>query len=132
MAKMRGKRVYTGRHVNVNFELDRKGIAKCAVGPDLRDACHDIIVNRALPYALSIAPRSSNNEPGHQHYADHFEVDDTTTGLPPEAITARWPMLRVASRLVNQVRHAVFVEFGGQHENGHQVMTRTLEHLNRT
>lgn len=121
------RRVYTGRHVNVEFEMDPKGIAACAVGPQLRDACHDVVVTRALPYAYGISPRSSQHE--HRHYQDSFKVEDVLTGIAPDSI-GEPPMLRVGTRLLNVARHAAVVEFGRKGSRGYRVLGRTLDHLN--
>ena len=123
----RGKVVYRSRNVKVEFKLNRKGIAACALGPELRASCNRVVRERALPFAVSISPRSDDD---HQHYADSWEVDDIVTGVSPESI-GRPPMLRVGTRLVNQVRHAAAVEWGNaRHPRGHHVLQRTLDHLN--
>ncbi len=123
------KRVYTGRHVRVDFQMNPEEIARCAVGPDLRDACHDVVVNRALPYAMSISPVSLRFDLDHVHYIDSFQVEDVLTGVAPESI-GNPPMLRVGTRLLNVARHAAVVEFGRAGSRGHRVLGRTLDHLN--
>lgn len=126
---MRGELVYRGRHVTATFEMNREEIARCAVGPDLRDACNQVVVRRALPYALSISPVSDRDHP---HYVGQFAVVDVLTGLPPEKI-GKIPMLRVATRLYNLAVHAAIVEVGDGHgQQGHYVLTRTLNHLHAT
>ena len=121
------KRVYTGRHVTVDFEMDVGGIARCAVGDELRDACHSVVVSRALPYAYAISPRSSQDD--HEHYQDSFKVEDVLTGIAPDSI-GKPPMLRVGTRLLNVARHAAVVEFGRRGYRGHRVLGKTLDHLN--
>lgn len=129
VAGMRGNLVYRGRHVTVTFELDRKGIAVMAVGKELRHSCHEVVA-KALPYAVSISPRSSRD---HQHYQDSFVTESTLTGLPPESI-GKIPMLRVSARLVNIAAHAAAVEWGdmGDGGRGYRVLRRTLQHIDRT
>lgn len=127
---MRGDFVWQGQHVTVTFEADKKGLAKCAVGKELRAACHQIVELVALPYAISISPRSSRDD--HIHYQDQFAVQDTWTGITPESI-GRPPMLRVATRLVNFAPHAAAVEWGNQKTGGtgRHVLRKTLQHIQR-
>lgn len=126
---MRGERVYTGRHVIATFELNRKEIARCAVGPELRASCNEVVIRRALPFAVSIAPLSDRDHP---HYKGLFAVVDVKTGLPPEPIGKPFPMLRWATRLYNLARHATIVEVGDGRRGGHRVLTRTLARLHAT
>jgi hypothetical protein len=114
--------VYRGRTVVVDFDMDRRGIAEIAVGPELKAAVHTVAETEAKPYAISISPRSTRR---HQHYMDSFSVKDTHT-----VITG---MRRVAAWLFNNAPHAAAVEWGNQATNGegHRVLGRTLDHLNR-
>lgn len=114
-------RVFTGRHVIVSFELDRAGLAKCAMGPELTAAVTHLATNTAKPYAERISPRSKRQ---HEHYADSFAVV-----IDSEVIES---MRRVAARLVNTAAHAAAVEWGNAktHGRGHRVLGRTLDHLN--
>ncbi len=125
-------RVYTGRHVRVDFEMNPRGIRACAVGPQLRRACL-IVVGRALPYAISISPRSArnDNDPDHPHYQDSFRIETVHTGLPPEAI-GRIPMRRIGARIVNTARHAAVVEYGRRGQRGRHILRRTLQHIEAT
>ncbi len=112
----------TGR-VTVEFDVDsyKRGIARCAVGPELRGVV-DAIAHTAELYAKSISPRSRRQ---HQHYQDSFRHQRTTVVLPP-----RWPMRRVCARLWNVAPHAAAVEWGGAHNpTGHRVLGKTLERL---
>ena len=126
MARGRGKVVYRGRHVIVQFKLDRKGIAMVALGPKLAEAVMDVAHTRAMPYAKSISPRS--NQTDHEHYQDSFRVDAILTGIAPDSI-GKPPMLRVGARLMNVARHAAAVEWGRKGRRGHRVLGRTLDHL---
>lgn len=111
---------YRGRNVVVVFELDRKGIARCAMGPELRASVMLLAENEAKPYAISISPRSDRQ---HQHYADSFSV-------VPDTVVIR-AMRRVAANLVNSAQHAAAVEWGNdQVPTPHRVLGRTLDHLN--
>ena len=101
--------------VRVRFVLDRKGIAACAVGPELRAAVHDIAAS-ALPYAELISPVDTGD------YATSWEVVDTIVtdiGHPP--------MARVAAQLTNTSDHAVLVEVDTPNSPGHRVLARVLD-----
>ncbi len=119
MAGVRGKVVYRGVHVTARFELDRKGIAACAMGPELRTVVLTFAGAEAKPYAVSISPRSDRE---HKHYADSFTV-------VPGAVMIRG-MRRVAAHLINDAPHAAAVEWGNaKTPNGHRVLGRTIDHL---
>lgn len=110
---------------HVRFVLNRKGIAACAVGPELKQAVHDIAEHRAKPFAEAISEQFRDTG----EYAESFEVNDTFTheiGKPP--------MLRVAAELANTSGHALIVEVGTAATNGvgHRVLRNTLEHLDAT
>lgn len=119
---MASDRVFTGRHVIVRFVPDKAGIAKCAMGPELRAAVNHLAEHVAKPYAERISPRSNRDD--HVHYADSFTV------VPGTAWIAA--MQRVAARLFNTAPHAAAVEWGngGANSRGHRVLGRTLDHLN--
>jgi hypothetical protein len=117
---MPGRPVFSGFNVIVRFELDRRGIAEIAVGPELRDAVNDIVETRARPYAISISEAFRRTG----QYIASFEVNATHVVLPPE-----YPMRRVAAELANTSDHALLVEVGSENNRAHHVMRRTLEHL---
>lgn len=127
----RGELVYPGRHVRVWFELDRRGIQACAVGPELAAATRACATREAMPYAIRISPRSNNNEPGHKHYQDSFHVETVYTGLTPPESIGRPPMLRVGARLVNTAPHAAALEWGNKIAKGRRILGRTLDHMSR-
>lgn len=108
--------VYRGNNLTVEFEMDRKGIAKCAVGKELRAATTSTVVDRALPYAKSISPYNPNSKG--PHYRDSFRV---TQGFRTIA-----HMRRVETRLHNVSKHSTEVEW----KNESRVLTRTLGYLN--
>lgn len=121
---MARKTVYRGTNVKVDFELNRKGIAECAMGIELRTSVLLCATVEAKPYARSISPRSDRNDPGHVHYQDSFHV-------VPGAVMIR-AMRRVAALLINNAPHATTVEWGNNRVvSGHRVLGRTLDHLNR-
>ncbi|HEX8632239.1 MAG TPA: hypothetical protein VF755_29120 [Catenuloplanes sp.] len=102
-------------YVRVRFVLDKAGIAACAVGPELRDAVHDVAAS-ALPYAELISPTDSGE------YLRSWEVVDTVVtdvGDPP--------MPRVAAQLANTAEHAILVEVGTPNSPAHRVLSKTLD-----
>lgn len=118
---IKGRVVYRSRNVRVSFDMDYSGIAKVAVGPELKAVCHHIVAVKALPYAKSISPRSRAKHP---HYQDMFEVED----LLVEEI-GKPPMVRVGTRLVNTSEHAIIVEVGTKKVPKHRVLGKTLAAL---
>lgn len=116
------KTVYRGVNCTVDFEMDPKGIAKIAMGGELKDAVRSIAETKALPYAKSISPRSRRNEPGHIHYQDAFVVTPGSTVINQ--------MRRVAARLWNMSPHAAAVEWGNaKNPDGRRILAKTLTHL---
>lgn len=93
------------------------------MSPKLLEAVMSVAQDRALPYAVSISPRSTRV---HRHYQDSFVV------IPGTEVIAR--LRRVAARLWNMAPHAAAVEWGNEHTGGHgqKVLQRTLEHLTGT
>jgi len=81
-----GKKVaYQGRQVTVLFQLDRKGIAALAVGPEMRSVVQDFTTTHALPAAQSISPVRTGD------YISHFEVGEDFATLPPSTRYAASP-----------------------------------------
>lgn len=135
MAGRKSKKIYTGptdlrnRRVTVyasprllaEFEMDRRGIARIAVGQDLRDATHSLVVQKAMPFAIQISPRGDTLD-----YVSSWRADDTFTVIAG--------MRRAACRLVNTSPHAAAVEWVSPrgYGRGYHVLGRTLAHLNST
>ncbi len=121
--RLSGKRytVYASPRMVVQFELDRQGIEKVAVGDELRDATRSAVTQRAMPYAISISPRGDTLE-----YVSSWEPVDTYVVIAG--------MRRVACRLLNTSQHAAAVEWVSKRGFGHGrgVLRRTLAHLNST
>lgn len=115
--------VYQGRNVVVEFEMDRSGIARCAMGPELKAAVMHLAATKALPYAMEASPRSDEH---HRHYQDSFSVVPGTMWIAA--------MQRVAARLWNTAPHAAAVEWGNKQTGyqGHRVLGHTLDYLNAT
>lgn len=115
---MRGRIVYRSKTVTASYDMSRRGMAECAVGRELRDACRSVVVNHAMPYAVGISPEVTGQ------YRRSWRVVDTWTVLP-----AGDPMLRVATRLVNEAPHATAVEWGNKNTPAHHVLVKTLARL---
>ncbi len=113
----RRETVYRSPRLHVEFEMNRRGIARVAVGQDLRDACHSAVVQRAMPYAIQISPRGQTLE-----YVSSWRAADGYTVIAG--------MRRAACKLINVSDHAAAVEWGRGGAQG--VLRRTLAHLNAT
>lgn len=109
--------VYTGRHLIAQFELDRSGIAKIAVSEPLQHAVRAAVVERAMPYAVSISPRGDT-------------LDYVSSWRAADGYTVIAGMRRAACKLVNISDHAAAVEWGRGGKQG--ILRRTLAHLNST
>lgn len=116
---LRNRRVtaYTSPRLIVEFEMDRRGISRIAVGDDLRGACRSAVVQRAMPFAIQKSPRGDTLE-----YVSSWRAQDTY------AVIAG--MRRVATKLINVSGHAAAVEWG--RGGSARVLGRTLAHLNAT
>lgn len=116
--------VYPGRRVRAYYRPDRRSIARCAVGPELHEAVHDIVEHIAKPYAIGISPRETG------HYAKSFEISTTYVAYGfPDLMT------RVAARLYNTDEAAAAIEYGkktSRGQKGAHVLGRTLEMLTAT
>lgn len=119
--------VYKSRTVTVHYKPDRRSIARCAVGPELTDAVHDIVDNIAKPFAESIAPKDTG------HYAKSFERTTTYVALGKGEL-----MTRVAARLYNMDPGAAAIEWGTKQKGrrkaraGQHVLGQTLTMLDTT
>lgn len=116
---LRGRRVFRGRHVTVYFDLDRSGIARCAVGPELRNAVNDN-TEQMRRHARALAERFTDTG----RYRDSFQVVPGFETLPVE-----WPMRRVAADLVNTAPYSRTVEVGRGNRPARRVFGDTLEHF---
>lgn len=113
--------VYVSPRMAVQFELDRRGMARVAVGRELRAATHSLVVQDAMPYAISISPHGDTLD-----YVSSWDAIDTY-----EVIAG---LRRVACRLFNGSAHAAAVEWVSPRGYGHgyRVLGQTLDHLNST
>jgi hypothetical protein len=121
--------VYASPRLIVRFEMDRRGIARVAVGRELADATRQVIRERAMPYAIRISPvgdRDADDLSDKPRYAASFRMSQGYTVIAG--------MRRVAAKLTNIAPHAAAVEFTGSnpHAAGHGVLRKTLAHLNGT
>ncbi len=117
---------WAGKHIHyAGFEPDRPGIARVAVGHQLRHAVSQI-VEHAIVYAELIAP----NDEGEYQASFSTEVE-IIPDIPFRVVAQDKPMPRWAGRVVNSSRHAILVEVGGgngqRFSNDHRVMRRTLQ-----
>jgi hypothetical protein len=115
----RGQLVYRGIHCTVHFEADKDGIRKLAMSGQIGDASRDWIVNKGLPYAKRISPRSGKS---------NMPPSELVIGKP-------FPMMRVAHRLVNTAEHAAAVEWGDKRSRSrqkpHRVFGKVMARFNR-
>lgn len=119
--------VYRSPTMTVHYKPDRRSIARCAVGPELTDAVHEIVDDIAKPFAESISPEYTGR------YKASFERSTAYVAMGfPELMT------RVAARLVNTDRGAAAIEFGTaargnrRARQGHHVLGQTLTMLDAT
>lgn len=111
---------WSGRHVRyTGFDFDRDGIARCAVGPELRDAVSSI-AREAMGYAQLIAP------PDSRRYLAGFSTDVEIVPDIPFRVRGE-PMARWAGRVVNDSSSAILVEVGDNQSGDGRVLRRTLE-----
>ncbi len=120
---------WSGKTVHyAGFEPDKEGIARCAVGPELRAAVSEI-VHEAIIFSELIAP-DDEGEYQASFFTDVLVVPD----IPYRVIGE--PMARWSGRVGNSSRHAILVEVGGgngeRFTNDHRVMRKTLEWIEST
>ena len=103
------------------YRPNQAGWKALANGPEIR-ALVQRKAEAAKAFAESISPRSDAE---HRHYADSFEVEQTTVTLKDGP--------RAAAVLHNTVGHAAAVEWGNQatHGQGHHVLGKTADALGR-
>ncbi len=121
----RGKRVYRGVHCTVHYDPDKKGMARCAVGKELKGELLKL-AGEAMKYAVSISPpRSRSKNKQKVHYRDSFVL---RRGLVHDI--GHPPMIRAAVRLMNLSPQAKIVEVGTERSPKYEVLQKTLDHLN--
>jgi hypothetical protein len=116
---------YRGRFVHYEgFDFNHAGIARCAVGPELRSAITAITGN-ALEFAQLIAPDDSGEYQAGFRSGVH-EIPDMPFRVVdlPERHMARW-----AGYVQNVSRDAIIVEVGAKATRRYAILRRTLEWL---
>lgn len=113
--------VYVSDRMVCQFEMDRDGIARVAVGSELKDAVHHLVERKAMPFAVAISPIGRTRD-----YVSSWRAVDTHVVIAG--------MRRVACRLFNGSAHAAAVEWVSRRGNGHgyHVLGHTLAYLNST
>lgn len=109
--------VYASPRLIAQFEMDRRGIRKIAVGQPLRAATRSAVVGRAMVHAIQISPRGQTLE-----YVSSWRASDGFTVIAG--------MRRAACKLVNIAPHAAAVEWGRGGNQG--ILRKTLAWLNST
>lgn len=113
----RRQTVYASPRLVAEFEMDRAGIAKLAVGQALQEATHSAVVNRAMVHAIQISPRGET-----LGYVSSWRAADGFTVIAG--------MRRAACKLVNVSGHAAAVEWGRGGNQG--ILRKTLAWLNQS
>lgn len=121
----KGKLVHRGPHCTVHYDPDKQGMARCAVGKELRGEVLKL-AKKAKKYAVSISPPRSHGKKKKVHYRDSFLVKPGKVydiGTPEK-------MVRVSARLMNVSPQAKIVEVGTDRSEKYAVLKKTLDHLN--
>lgn len=112
--------------VIVRYRANKPGLARCALGKELKRSVHEVAV-LAQGYAELISPDGFND------YQGKFEVLDEVLPDFPYRQNGEPPMPRVCGTLINQSDLAVLVEVGGgsgkNYVPDYRVLTRTLDWL---
>lgn len=114
---------WTGKYVRyTGFDYNFAGMARCAVGPELRGAVADVTGN-ALEYAQLISPADSHEyQAGFRHGVRVIPDFPDRSGADP-------PMPRWGGYVQNVARDAIAVEVGAKATRRYKVLTKTLEWL---
>jgi hypothetical protein len=117
----KGAGAYNGKAIRyLGYEPDKLGMAKCAVGPELKGAL-STIVGEAIFYAELSAPNDTSE------YQSSFFTEVIVVPDIPYRVQGE-PMARWSGRIGNKARHAILVEVGdGRGNLDYRVMRRTLE-----
>jgi hypothetical protein len=119
----RGAGRWQGRHVSYEgFDFNPAGIARCAVGPELRYAVSDVTRN-ALEFAQLIAPSDTTG------YQNGFRSGVEIIPDFPNRQGGDPPMARWGGHVQNISSAAIVVEVGAQKTRPYRVLGRTLEWL---
>lgn len=114
---------FRGKHVEYHgFDFNREGIARCAVGPEIR-ATVQKVTTQALAYAQLVSPGDDGS------YEQGFRSDVRIIPDYPFRSKPAPPMARWAGFVQNVSRSAILVEVGSDRTPAHRVLGRTLEWL---
>lgn len=119
----RGAGPWTGKYIRYGgFDYNYSGMARCAVGPELRSAVDDMTRN-ALAYAELISPDDSSE------YEAGFRSGVRVIPDFPDRLGGDPPMARWGGYVQNISKDAVIVEIGAKATRRYRVLGRTLEWL---
>lgn len=114
---------WQGKYVRyAGFDFNEAGMARCAVGPELRVAVAEVTAY-ALEYAQLIAPSDS------REYQRSFRSDVQIIPDFPNRQRGDPPMARWGGHVQNVAESAIIVEVGAKATRPYRVLTRTLEWL---
>lgn len=121
-------RVYTGVRVRADYKPNRESMAKLALSPELAAIVMGIAESRAKPFVQEYA--DSFRDDG--DYQAGLRVELTTVILPVIGPNARYPMKRVAARLLAEAEHSIIVEVGARGSDGHHPLRHALDYIHAT
>jgi len=114
---------YNGRVIRYGgFDYNYAGMARCAVGPELRRAVDDVTRN-ALEYAQLISPADA------QEYDAGWRSGVRVIPDFPDRRGADPPMARWGGYVQNVSSEAIAVEVGAKNTRRHKVLGKTLTWL---
>jgi hypothetical protein len=114
---------WTGKVIRYGgFDYNFAGMARCAVGPELRHAVDDVTRN-ALEFAQLIAPADS------REYGAGFRSGVRVIPDFPDRSGNDPPMARWGGYVQNVASDAIAVEIGAKNTRRYKVLTKTLEWL---
>lgn len=114
---------WQGRNVRYGgFDYNFAGMARCAVGPELRVAVTQVTA-QAMSYAEMIAPA------GQPEYRSGFRTGVRVIPDFPDRFGSDPPMARWGGYVQNVASNAVTIEIGAKGERPYRVLTRTLDWL---
>lgn len=114
---------WTGKYVRyAGFDYNFAGMARCAVGPELRKAVTEV-TGYALDFAQLIAPSDSSE------YQRGFRSGVRVIPDFPDRLGGDPPMARWGGFVQNVADDAVIVEVGAKATRSYRVLGRTLQWL---
>lgn len=114
---------WQGKHVRyAGFDYNHAGMARCAVGPELRRSV-TIATGIALDYAQLIAPSHT------MRYQNSFHSKVEVIPDFPDRQGADPPMARWGGTVWNDAPNAKIVEVGAKNTRPYRIFQRTLQWL---